>query len=76
MTLYQRCPVMDIKMPCDGARSIFQCLEYWRCTITVTRHFAHGDKHEWIGDAARLEVARDHDSAVARVRIAFQGPCI
>src|SRR5262245_11508770 len=36
--IYQRCPAIDIKMPCDGARSIFQCplSEYWRCTITVS----------------------------------------
>jgi hypothetical protein len=42
----------------------------------LARHFAHGGKHERIDDAARLEVARDHDGAVACVRIAFQGPGI
>jgi hypothetical protein len=30
----------------------------------------------WIGDATGLVVVRDHDGAVARVRIVFQGPGI
>ena len=35
----------------------------------LARHFAHGGKHERVGDAARLEMMRDHDSAVASMSV-------
>ena len=39
----------------------------------LARHLSHGGKHERIDDAARLEMPRHHEGAVARVAVGMPG---